>query len=74
HRYLASVELLQNRPLMCALRRDWLRIDLLEREWLNGADLVFDCDSALVFSPLCLLPSDSRSLKGRLASLSWKYT
>ncbi|KAH9056954.1 hypothetical protein EDB87DRAFT_1686669 [Lactarius vividus] len=74
HRYLASVELLQNRPLMCALRRDWLRIDLLEREWLNGADLVFDCDTALVFSRLCLLPSDSRSLKGRLSSLSWKYT
>ncbi|KAH8998779.1 hypothetical protein EDB86DRAFT_3146059 [Lactarius hatsudake] len=74
HRYLASVELLQNRPLMCALRRDWLCIDLLEREWLNGADLVFDCDTALVFSRLCLLPSDSRSLKGRLSSLSWKYT
>ncbi|KAI9445387.1 hypothetical protein H4582DRAFT_1915146 [Lactarius indigo] len=74
HRYLASVELLQNRPLMCALRRDWLCIDLLEREWLNGADLVFDCDTALVFSRMCLLPSDSRSLKGRLGSLSWKYT
>lgn len=74
HRYLASVELLQNRPLVCALRHDWLRIDLLEREWLNGADLVFDCDTALVFSPLCQLPSDSRSLKGRLGSLSWKYT
>ena len=74
HRYLASIEILQDRLLMCALRQDWLRIDLLEREWLNGADLVFDCDTALVFSPLSLLPSDSRSLKGRLGSLSWKYT
>jgi hypothetical protein len=74
HRYLASVNMLQDRILTCALRHDWLRIDLLEREWLNGADLVFDCDTALVFSPLYLLPSDSRSLKSRLGSLSWKYT
>ncbi|KAF8273825.1 hypothetical protein EI94DRAFT_1794854 [Lactarius quietus] len=59
---------------MGALRNDWLRIDPLEREWLNGADLVFDCDTALVFSPMHLLPSDSRSLKCRLGSLSWKYT
>ena len=74
HRYLSSVEILQDRSLMCALRHDWLRIDLLEREWLNGADLVFDCHTALIFSPLHLLSSDSRSLKGRLGSLSWKYT
>jgi hypothetical protein len=59
---------------MGALRHDWLRIDLLERERLNGADLVFDCDTALVFSPMHLLRSDSRPLKGRLGSLSWKYT
>lgn len=74
HRYLSSVEILQDRPLMGAFRLDGLRIDLLEREWLNGADVVFDCDTALVFSPLHLLLSDSRSLKGRLGSLSWKYT
>ena len=74
HRYLSSVEILQDRPLMGAFRLGWLRVDLLEREWLNGADVVFDCDTALVFSPLHLLLSDSRSLKGRLGSLSWKYT
>jgi hypothetical protein len=74
HRYLSSVEILQDRPLMGAFRNDWLRIDLLEREWLNGADIVFDCDTALVFSQLHLLLSDPRSLKGRLGSLSWKYT
>ena len=73
HRYLASVEILQDRPLMSALRHNWLRIDLLERERLNGADLVFDCDTALVFSPMHLLRSDSRPLKDRLSSLSWKY-
>ena len=74
HRYLVSVETLQDRLLICALRHHWLRIDLLEREWLNGADLVLDCDTALVFSPLYLLLSDPRPLKGRLGSLSWKYT
>ena len=74
HRYLSSIEMLQHRTLICALRHDRLRIDLLEREWLNGADLVFDCHTALVFSPLHLLLSDSRSLKSRLGSLSWKYT
>jgi hypothetical protein len=74
HRYLSSVEILQDRPLMGAFCHDWLRIGLLERECLNGADVVFDCDTALVFSPLHILLSDSRSLKGRLGSLSWKYT
>ncbi|KAI0249531.1 hypothetical protein BJV78DRAFT_1226853 [Lactifluus subvellereus] len=76
HRYLASVELLQDRPLTRALRLASLRIELLEREWLNGADLVFDCDTALVFAPLfqVLIPSSSRSLKSKLSSLSWRYT
>ena len=59
---------------MGAFRLGWLRVDLLQREWLNGADVVFDCDTALVFSPLHLLLSDPRSLKDRLGSLSWKYT
>jgi len=76
HRYLASVELLQDRPLMRALRSDSLRIELLEREWLDGADIVFDCDTALVFSPLIQtsLPSNFLSLKNKLSSLSWRYT
>ena len=76
HRYLASVELLQDCPLTRALRLASLRIELLEREWLNGADLVFDCNTALVFAPLSqvLLPSSSHSLKTRLNSLSWRYT
>ena len=76
HRYLASVELLQDRPLMRALRSDSLRIELLEREWLDGADIVFDCNTALVFAPLIqtLLPSSLLSLKNKLSSLSWRYT
>jgi hypothetical protein len=76
HRYLASVELLQDRPLMHALHLDSLRMELLEREWIDGADIVFDCDTALVFAPLfqVLLPSSFRSLKDRLSSLSWRYT
>jgi hypothetical protein len=76
HRYLASVELLQDRSLIRALQLPSLRIELLEREWINGADLVFDCDTALVFAPLSqvLHPSSSRSLKGKLCSLSWRYT
>jgi len=76
HRHLASVELLQDRPLMRALRSDSLRIELLEREWLDGADIVFDYDSALVFAPLIqTLPASSfLSLKNKLISLSWRYT
>jgi hypothetical protein len=76
HRYLASVELLQDRPLMRVLRHDSLRMELLEREWVDGADIVFDCDTALVFAPLfqVSLPSSFRSLKDRLSSLSWRYT
>lgn len=76
HRYLASVELLQDRLLMRVLRHDSLRMELLEREWVDGADIVFDCNTALVFAPLFQvpLPSCFRSLKGRLSSLSWRYT
>ena len=74
-RYLASVELLQDRPLMRVLRHDSLRMELLEREWVDGADIVFDCDSALVFASLfqVSLPSSFRFLKDRLSSLSWRY-
>jgi hypothetical protein len=76
HRYLASVELLQDRLLSRALHLASLRIELREREWLNGADLVFDCDTALVFWPLfqIVLPSSFHSLKSKLCSLSWRYT
>ncbi|KAF8499225.1 hypothetical protein F5888DRAFT_1688664 [Russula emetica] len=76
HRYLASVELLQDRPLMRVLRHDSFRMELLEREWVDGADIVFDCDTALVFASLfqVSLPSSFRSLKDRLSSLSWRYT
>jgi hypothetical protein len=76
HRYLASVELLQDRSLMRALRHDSLRMELLEREWVDGADIIFDCDTALVFAPLfqVSLCSSFRSLKDRLSSLSWRYT
>jgi hypothetical protein len=76
HWYLTSIELLQDRPLMHALRLDSLRMELLEREWVDGADIVFDCDTALVFAPLfqVLHPSSYRTLKDRLSSLSWRYT
>jgi len=76
HRYLASVELLQDRHLVRALHHDSLRMELLEREWVDGADIVFDCDTALVFAPLFQVSLDSsfRSLKDRLSSLSWRYT
>ncbi|KAI9513116.1 hypothetical protein F5148DRAFT_1158884 [Russula earlei] len=76
HRYLASVELLQDRPLMRALHLDSLRLELLEREWLDGADIVFDCDAALVFAPMfrALLHANFRSFKTKLSSLSWRYT
>jgi len=61
---------------MRILRHDSLRMELLEREWVDGADIVFDCDTALVFAPLfqVSLPSSFRSLKDRLSSLSWRYT
>jgi hypothetical protein len=74
-RYLASIELLQDRPLMHAFRLDSPCMELLEREWVDGADIVFDCDTALVFVPLfqVLHPSSFRSLKDRLSSLSWRY-
>jgi len=48
---------------------------LLEREWLDGVDIVFDCDTPLVFVPMfqALLPS-LRSFKDKLSLLSWRYT
>jgi hypothetical protein len=61
---------------MRVLRHESLRMGLLEREWVDGADIVFDCNTALVFAPLfqVSLPSSFRSLKDRLSSLSWRYT
>ncbi|KAI0059438.1 hypothetical protein BV25DRAFT_1993548 [Artomyces pyxidatus] len=73
HRYLASMALILNRPLVRSFQSRQHRIHLVERDFLDDADLVLDCNNAALFFPLLSLPSQCDVLKARLDALSWRY-
>lgn len=83
HTYMASLSLVQKRALVRALG-SYCAVDLVEREHLGGSsaspgptsgseDLVLDCDTAVLFSSLELLPARAAGLLALLARLSWRY-
>lgn len=74
HRYLVSLELLQKQVLVRALRSQECSIDLVERETLDGVDLILDPYSAVLFAPLFALPSQCDTLVGKVAQQSWLYS
>ncbi|KAM5536064.1 hypothetical protein V8D89_010322 [Ganoderma adspersum] len=83
HTYMASLSLVQKRALVRALG-SYCAVDLVEREALGGSsaspettsgseDLILDCDTAVLFPSLELLPARSAGLLALLARLSWHY-
>lgn len=73
HRYLASIEFIQKRQIALALCSSKLKVELIERDALDGADLILDYDTAVLFFSLFALPSQLSALQSRLEFLSWRY-
>ncbi|PIL31443.1 hypothetical protein GSI_06144 [Ganoderma sinense ZZ0214-1] len=83
HTYMASLSLVQKRSIVRALGSH-CAVDLVEREHLGDSstssasmsgseDLVLDCDTAVLFPPLELLPARAAELLALLCRLSWRY-
>jgi hypothetical protein len=73
HRYMASMDILQKQALIRALRAPYCAVDIVERDTLDGVDLILDPHSAVIFVPLVMLPSQCEALTRRLGEQSWRY-
>ena len=74
HQYLASLGLLQKHSLCRCLSDDPAAIDLIEREFLGGVDLILDQDTAILFLPLSTIPSECEGLITGISDISWRYS
>ena len=74
HQYLASLDLLQKHALCRCLSDDAAAIDLVEREFLGGVDLILDQDTAIMFIPLSAVPSECEGLIAGISDISWRYS
>jgi hypothetical protein len=74
HQYLASLDLLQKHSLCRCLSSDPAGIDLVERGFLGGVDLILDQDTAILFLPLSVVPSECEGLIVGICDISWRYS
>ena len=74
HQYLASLDLLQKYALCRCLSDGPAAIDLIEREFLGGVDLILDQDTAILFVPLSTVPSECEGLIAGISDISWRYS
>ena len=74
HQYLASLDLLQKHALCRCLSDDAAAVDLVEREFLGGVDLILDQDTAILFIPLSAVPSECDGLITGISDISWRYS
>ena len=73
HRYLASLDLIQKRGIVRTLLSQ-CAVHLIEREYLDAADIVLDCETAVLFSPLRTLPTQGDILTAAINKLSWRFS
>lgn len=74
HQYLTSLDLLQKHALCRCLSDDPAAIDLIEREFLGGVDLILDQDTTILFIPLSTIPSECEGLISGISDISWRYS
>ena len=73
HKYMACLELIQKRALVCALCSRNCAIELVERQDLAGPDLILDTDTAVFFFNLFALPARCNADVEKIAKGSWKF-
>ncbi len=74
HRYLGSLEVIQKLAITRALSAPDCKVQLVERESLNGADIIIDPHTAIIIFPLRNLPTQCDSLNARINHLSWRFS
>lgn len=74
HRYLASVDMIQKRSIVRFLGMKECAVEIVERETLDGVDLVLDPYTAVIFTSLLALPSQCEALTSILSKQSWRYS
>ncbi|KIY74113.1 hypothetical protein CYLTODRAFT_484860 [Cylindrobasidium torrendii FP15055 ss-10] len=74
HLYLVSLDLAQKNVLLRSLRAPDCAVDLVERDTLDGADIIMDAETSVVFASLVTLPSQREVLVERVAQQSWRYS
>ncbi|RPD65120.1 hypothetical protein L227DRAFT_607705 [Lentinus tigrinus ALCF2SS1-6] len=77
HRYMASMAVIQKRALVRALDT-YCAVGFIERERLgedaDDVHVIMDCETAVLFFSLEMLPSGGDALATLLTRLSWRYT
>ena len=74
HRYLGSLELIQKLAITRALNAPDCKVQLVERESLNDADIIIDPHTAVIIFALRSLPTQCDSLLARINQLSWRFS
>ena len=73
HKYMASLDVIQKIALVRSLESQECLVDLVERQSLDGVDLILDTHSAIIILSLFMLPSQCNKYIERVAAQSWKY-
>ncbi|KAF8813427.1 hypothetical protein BYT27DRAFT_7084485 [Phlegmacium glaucopus] len=73
HKYMASLDIIQKAALVRSLRLQECLVDLVERQSLDGVDLIIDIHSAVIFLSLFTLASQCAKDVERVAEQSWKF-
>ena len=73
HKYMASLDVIQKLALVRSLESRECLVDLVERQSLDGVDLILDPHTAIVFLSLFMLPSQCNKYVERVAAQSWKF-
>ncbi|KAJ7611582.1 hypothetical protein FB45DRAFT_940310 [Roridomyces roridus] len=74
HRYMVSMDLVQKQALVRILRSRACAVDLIERNSLDGVDIILDPHTAIIFTNLLTLPSECADLVTRVCQQSWLYS
>ena len=73
HKYMASLDVIQKLALVRSLESQECLVDLVERQSLDGVDLILDPHSAIIFISLFMLSSQCSKYVERVAAQSWKF-
>ena len=73
HKYMASLQVIQKKALIRALRSKDCAVELVERQDLGGLDLILDTDTAVIFVDLRTLPIRCEHSVHKVANGSWKF-
>ena len=73
HKYMASLDVIQKLALVRSLESQECLVNLVERQSLDGVDLILDPHTAVIFLSLFMLPSQCNKYVEGVAVQSWKF-